>query len=440
MSRLEVLIVGGGVAGPALAHWLSRIGGAHITLVERSPRMRASGQQVDLRAQGVPMMRRMGIEAAVRAAAVREPGTQLVDKNGRTRAFFPAAAGAGDGGRQSFTSEFEIMRGDMVRILYGLTAGKDNVTHLFDTTIDSFTQDEEGDPNGKVHVTFQDGRNEDFDMVVGADGTASRTRRLMLGPDAPDPRHHLGGYIGYFSILSDPGDPERGTLCHLGGLPVSRVIGTRKDCAELTRVYMLIHGKHPMLDPLDAAIRSKDKDVAQLKEAWARLYDGAGWQCDRFTDALRHAPEADDLYCTPYEEVRLPVGSWSRGRVVLVGDAAHCQTAGGFGTTLGLIGPYILAGEIAKQLLEADGASPTAAAVTRAAELYEEKFRPIATASHGDKKNNLESLLWPRSGLGIGLLHTIAGLAAYFRLEHAAGFEDKASKWELPDYPELERQ
>jgi 2-polyprenyl-6-methoxyphenol hydroxylase-like FAD-dependent oxidoreductase len=177
MAPLKALIIGGGVAGPALAHWLSRIG-ANITLIERSPHIRASGQQVDLRAQGVPMMKKMGIEAAVRAATVHETGTQLIDLNGRTKAFFPAAQ---DGtGNQSFTSEYEIMRGDLVRILYGLTEQRPNVQHLFNTTIDSFTQDEESDPNGKVHVSFQDGRTEDFDLIVGTDGSGSKTRRMML--------------------------------------------------------------------------------------------------------------------------------------------------------------------------------------------------------------------------------------------------------------------
>jgi flavin-dependent dehydrogenase len=46
MAPMKVLIVGGGIAGPALAHWLSRIG-ANITLVERSSQKRTSGQQLD---------------------------------------------------------------------------------------------------------------------------------------------------------------------------------------------------------------------------------------------------------------------------------------------------------------------------------------------------------------------------------------------------------
>jgi 2-polyprenyl-6-methoxyphenol hydroxylase-like FAD-dependent oxidoreductase len=429
MPPLKVLIVGGGIAGPALAHWLSRIG-ADITVIERSPDIRASGQQVDLRAQGVTMMKKMGMEAAVRAAAVNEPGIEFIDLKGRTQAFFPAVKSGT--GKQRFSSEFEIMRGDLVRILHELTEKRHNVQYLFNTTVDSFTQDEENDPNGKVHVTFQDGRKEDFDLIVGADGSGSKTRRIMLGPNAPDPRHPLGGYIGYFSIQSKPEDSNRAIFCILPGRKVSRVIMTRKDCPELTRVYMLMRGKDAALD---AAYKSGS--LAEQKKAWADLYQDGGWQCNRFMEALRHAPEADDLYGTPFEEVRLPKGSWSKGRAVLIGDAAHSQTANGYGTTWGLVGAYILAGEIATSYRK-DRSSPTAA-VLHGAKNYEEKFRPIATAMHNSNQW-AESVLFPRSHLGIWCLHAFAKVMAYLRLDQMAGLDDKTSKWQLPDYPELETE
>ncbi|KAI1378460.1 hypothetical protein F4677DRAFT_443675 [Hypoxylon crocopeplum] len=410
MAPLKVLIVGGGVVGPALAYWLARVG-ANITLIERASTMRASGQQVDLRAQGVPMMKKMGIEAAVRAAVVHEIGTRLIDRKGRTKAFFAAAQTGSE--KQSFSRQ------------------STRSCAATSTTIDSFTQDDESDPNGKVHVSFQDGRKEDFDLVVGADGTGSKTRRLMLGPDAPDPRHALGGYIAYYSIPSNPGDSNAGTFCHLPG-KVSRAIGTRKDNPELTRVYMLMHGKDAAVD---AAYKSGD--LAALKKAWADLYQGGGWECDRFTDALRHAPEADDLYCTPFEEVRLPEGSWSKGRVALVGDSAYCQTAGGFGCTWGLGGSYVLAGEIAAVFAK-DTSAPTAA-VVQGARNYEKQFRPIATANH-EGESSFESLFFPKSSLGIWCLHSFARIAALLRLDQAIAVGEKTAKWRLPDYPELEKE
>jgi 2-polyprenyl-6-methoxyphenol hydroxylase-like FAD-dependent oxidoreductase len=427
MSSLRVLIVGGGIAGPALAHWLSRIG-ANITLIERSSQMRTSGQQVDLRAQGVPMMKKMGIEAAVRAACVHEIGTQFVDQKGRTQVFFPAAEPGST--KQSITSEFEIMRGDLVRILLGLTEKLPNVQHLYGTTIDSFTQDDEADPTGKVHVNFSDGRKEDFDLVVAADGTGSKTRKMMLGPDAPDPRHSLGGNIGFFSIPSRPEDSDRFTWCLIPGRHVFRMIGTRKDCPELTRVYMISRGESKELDAAH-----KSGDLAALKKAWADLYQDGGWQCDRFLDGLRNAPEADDLYSTPMQEVRLPEGSWSKGRVVLLGDAAQCQTANGYGTTWGLVGAYVLAGEIAS--LYAKDQSSTTAAVVQGAKSYEQKFRPISTASHGGSQW-IENFLSPKSSFGISLLHIVGRVMAYLRLDQMAGLAGKQTKWQLPHYPELE--
>jgi 2-polyprenyl-6-methoxyphenol hydroxylase-like FAD-dependent oxidoreductase len=376
------------------------------------------------------MMKKMGIEAAVRAALVHETGVQLIDQKGRTKAFFPVSQSGT--GKQSLTSEIEIMRGDLVSILYKLTENRPNVKHLFNTTIDGFTQDDESNPDGKVRVRFRDGQQEDFDLVVGADGTGSKTRKLMLGTDAPDPRHSLGGYIGYFSVPSKPGDSDRGTFCHLPGGKVSRIIGTRKDCPDLTRVYMLMHGSDAALD---AAYKSGN--LTELKEACAGLYQDGGWECERFMEGLRHAPEADDLYCTPFMEVRLPKGSWSKGRVVLLGDSAYSQTAGGFGVTWSLVGAYILAGEIAT-LHEKDNSSWTPA-VVKGAKSYEEIFRPIATANHGGSER-FESLMFPRSTWGIWMLHIFAKVASCFRLDQGMGWDGKTSKWELPDYPLLAKE
>ncbi|KAI1751553.1 hypothetical protein F4782DRAFT_504401 [Xylaria castorea] len=430
MASLNILIVGGGVAGPAAAYWLSRIPGANITLIERSSTMRASGQQLDIRVAGVDLMKKMGIEPAVRAVRCKEPGTQLIDTDGNTKAYFPAAEHGS--GSQSMTSEYEIMRGDLVKILYSLTENCSNVRHVYDALVQDFTQDDESDPNAKVHVAFSDGRQEDYDLVLAADGTGSKTRKIMLGPDAPDPRHRTGGYIAYFSMLSQPEDSDRATLCQLPGSHMARVIMTRKDCPEFTRIYMMPNKRE---DAVDAALKSGD--LAALKKGLADIYEDGGWETKRFMEALLHAPEADDLYCTPYEEVRLPEGSWSKGRVILIGDAAHSGTANGYGTSWGLIGPYLLAGELAT-LHEKNKSLPTAS-IIQAAKNYEKIWRPIALAGHGGSEW-LGSMMPPRSVLGIGVTNWLAGVAAYLRLDKYIGIDGAVGKWKLPDYPALNQE
>ncbi|CEI62409.1 hypothetical protein FVEN_g4951 [Fusarium venenatum] len=420
MEPLKVLVVGGGIAGPSFASWLAKTG-ADITLIERSPHLRTNGQQLDVRAQGIPVMKKMGIEAAIRAKTVREPGTRLINTKGQTKVLFPVTEHGGM--KQGLTTEYEIMRGDLASILMGLTEKSKNVKHRFGTTVTSLTQDDESDPKGKVHVGFDDGRKDDFDLVVAADGTGSRTRRLMLGPDAPDPRHFLGGYIGFFSTLPQPHDSKCFTFCHLPG---GRYLGTRKDKEETTRVYMQVSGRN---EALDAA--HKSGNLTDLKTAWANMFADGKWESERFMTALKTSPEADDLYSTPREEVRLPVGSWSKGRVVAIGDAAHAQTANGYGTTSALVGSYILAGEIA-----AHQKQDPSTAVVKAVKRYEEVFRPMATSGHGGGNESREALFMPKTQFGIWMLHSIARAVSYLRLDGGFGLGHD-EKWKVPEYSAL---
>ena len=96
MTSTRVLVSGASIAGPALAHWLRRRG-AEVTVVERAPELRAGGQAVDARGVAKEVIRRMGLDAAVREARTDTAGAHTVDVAGRGGETHHAAAHGGDG-------------------------------------------------------------------------------------------------------------------------------------------------------------------------------------------------------------------------------------------------------------------------------------------------------------------------------------------------------
>ncbi|WKA29527.1 FAD-dependent monooxygenase [Bradyrhizobium roseum] len=171
-KSLNVLICGGGCAGPALAYWLAH-SGHQVVVVERFPSLRVTGAQVDLRGQGIEAAKRMGLIDAIRSKLVDEAGVSFVDARGKTVATI--MANTTGRGAQTLTSEYEIMRGDLVRILHEATNGM--VEYRFGQTIENFEQNDE-----KVVAHFSDDTSEVFDLLVGADGQGSRIRKNMLPP------------------------------------------------------------------------------------------------------------------------------------------------------------------------------------------------------------------------------------------------------------------
>ena len=135
MAPLKILICGGGLAGNALAFWLSKLG-HDVTVVERWPSLRATGLQIDLRGSGIKVLKRMGLEEAFRARSVQEQGLEFVNSSGKQKAYFPANK-TGQG-LQSFTTDYEIMRGDLCRLFHDAT--KDRVKYIFGMTVKSFEE------------------------------------------------------------------------------------------------------------------------------------------------------------------------------------------------------------------------------------------------------------------------------------------------------------
>jgi 2-polyprenyl-6-methoxyphenol hydroxylase-like FAD-dependent oxidoreductase len=187
---LRVLIVGGGIAGPSLAFWLTKLG-HQVTILEGAPSLRASGLQLDLRKHGIEVLRKMGLAETFKEKIVPEQGVAVVDEKGYRWGYCPAKKG--DDKSSSFSTEWEIMRGDFCKLLCD-AAGPD-VKYKFGSTLEKIDESD-----SSVEVTFTDGTQAEYDLVVGAEGVGSKTRKLMLGPDTPDPFIPLDDlYIAYFT-------------------------------------------------------------------------------------------------------------------------------------------------------------------------------------------------------------------------------------------------
>lgn len=419
MSSLKVLIVGGGIGGPALAFWLAQLG-HDVTIIERTSSLRAQGQQIDLRGQGVSVVRLMGLEPEIRALGVDEAGVRFVDGNGKQQAIL--RANKSGTGRQSLTSEFEIMRGDLVRLLFDKTEEL-GVKYVFGKTIEELDQNDES-----VTVRLSDGTSETYDLVVGADGQSSRTRRLMLGPGAKDPFVPFDLHMAFYTVPRIKADDNFANVCVVPG---QRMMMTRNDNPETSQVYFSIV---PQDKETDKALQEsqKSRDVEQQKRLWIELFKDAGWQATRFIDGLKAGGVSDDFYNVHIGQVRMD--KWYKNRVGLLGDAAYAPSVlTGCGTTSAFVGAYVLAGEISKHC----SGSNAKAGVPTALEAYDRCMRPfMKTVQNIPLK---PARMYPKSAWGVSVFYAIVWLFTTLRIDKLFQYiqSDDIKGWDLPKYPLL---
>ncbi|MFF4008603.1 FAD-dependent monooxygenase [Streptomyces sp. NPDC001717] len=338
-----VLISGGGIAGPVLAHWL-RHHGFRPTVVERAEGPRPGGQAVDIRGVALDVVDRMGLLERLSGVRTRMRGMSILDPEGNevdrsTEATF--SSGRLDG------EDIEVLREDLVRMVYEHTRA--DVEYLFGDTVTSLEEDGTG-----VRVDFAHHASRTFDLVVGADGLHSTVRRLAFGPEERF-THHLGSYLSVFGTdnfldLDDWQMWLRDGDAGFGIMPV-------RDNTELRVAFGFESG------PLPAGLRER----AALRERVVGRLEALRWEGARLADAARRAP---DFYCDAMAQIRMD--EWSKGRVTLLGDAGYCPSPlSGQGTSLALVGAYVLADCLAR----AAGDHHTAYAD------YERRMRPFVTAN-----------------------------------------------------------
>jgi 2-polyprenyl-6-methoxyphenol hydroxylase-like FAD-dependent oxidoreductase len=317
MSINKILVIGAGIAGPAVCYWLKRFGFSPV-LIEKSPDIRKGGQALDIRGVVIDLVKKMGIyEQICHMRTLVELG-HLVDAEGHT---LHEERGERVGFRQD--EEVEIVRGDLIEILMSTIEG---IPCHFNQLISKIEQNEDG-----INVHFKDGRNEIYDLVIGADGIHSSTRRMVFDKDDYQ-LVNLGSYLSIFSI------PNYLNLRH-----------TEMLCEAHQKLVSITSDRNPKIAQASFMFRSKDvlnnhRDENEQQQFLRKMFQNFGWEVPKLFELMS---ESEDFYFDSIAQVKMK--SWTKGRVALLGDAGYCASPlSGQGNNLALVGAYVLAGELKK--------------------------------------------------------------------------------------------
>jgi 2-polyprenyl-6-methoxyphenol hydroxylase-like FAD-dependent oxidoreductase len=309
---MRAMVCGAGIAGLTTAWWLSRYGW-DVVLVERDRGLRGAGYLIDFGRPGYDVLDRMDLLPRLRAVAQHVPGAVFVDSAGRStaRLDFRVAERLMDGRMAN------VMRGDLARVLYD--ALPDKVDLRFGATVDTAREF-----MGQVEVTLTDGSEHTVDLLVGADGLRSRTRRMAFGPDELYLRH-LGYHTAAYLFTDVRIAAEVGSEVRMLTLP-GRQAGFYRLPDGRVASFLVHHAPEPDLPVFPTA-------------AIHQAYAGMGWVVDA---ALDHCPPADQIFYDLVAQIEMP--TLYLGHTVLVGDAGMAVSLlAGQGASLAAYSGFLLA-------------------------------------------------------------------------------------------------
>lgn len=315
----NALIVGGGIAGPVTAMALQRAG-IQSTIFEAYPAgADAAGAFLTVAVNGLDALRTLDIHRSVMDAGFPTVNIEFVSGTGKRLGEVPIGGTLLDG-----TPTHTIKRSDLYRALYQETVRRgiriEHGKRLLDAKPTS---------GGGVIAHFEDGTSAAGDLLIGADGIHSRTRRI-IDAAAPAPRDirlgNLGGFTRTPAVTAKPG----AYVMLFGKRAFFGYIGSPSG-----EVWWFANPPNPReLTPAELAALTSD----QWKERLIALFaDDAG----PAVEIIRSTAEVVRTAGT-YDMPRVP--QWWRGPMIVIGDAAHAASpSSGQGASMAIEDAVVLA-------------------------------------------------------------------------------------------------
>jgi 2-polyprenyl-6-methoxyphenol hydroxylase-like FAD-dependent oxidoreductase len=392
---MRVAINGAGIAGPALAYWLHR-SGHEAVLIEKAPQLRTGGYVVDFWGVGYTVAERMGILPEVRKAGYSIREARIVDERGRKAGGFST-----DVFRRIVGDRFtSLPRGDLATAIYRTIEGR--VETIFGNSI---TAVEERATD--VLASFEHGAKRDFHLVIGADGLHSTVRALAFGPESQFEKQ-LGYRVAAFEV---EGYRPRDELVYVSFTKPGRQVARFPLRGDQT-MFLFVFASERMTGP-------EPHDGKERKALLRRVFGDAGWECPRILQAM---DQAQDIYFDRVSQIRMD--GWSKGRVMLIGDAAACVSLlAGEGAGLAMTEAYVLAGEL----------NCARDNYREAFRCYERRLRPFIERKQGSARN-FAAAFAPKTRVGVWIRNQATRLLAIPPLAHFFVGRELRDVFDLPDY------
>ena len=287
----KVLISGAGIAGLTAAIRLAKSGWQPV-IVEKAKGTRAGGYLVALSHQAYRFADEMGLIPDLRPYDLSIQSSTYHDKTGRCLLDLDYSV------MMQGLDIVQLMRDDLAHVLY--EHAKDVADIRFNETITALN-----DTGNKVIASFASGSEEEFDLVIGADGAHSGVRKLVFD-ESEYKKHYLDLHCAAFHS-SNVLDIENMFSTHMERTRYMAIFNTLKGDVGAVFVWA-----------------NQDRELPSFEKRREYLISSYEDSAEAIQKVLPNCPENEPFYMDVLSQIDMP--TWHKGRSIVIGDAAHCLT------------------------------------------------------------------------------------------------------------------